>query len=175
MNTAAIVFAALKEKSPSLFRALTDSGKLDEFVSERAEEIASEIVTRQMEIAAANGANKTDDPMEKVGILNMAGALAREAVFAEMLEFPEDDDPDADLMERLRMYPGWYWDACVSNRPLLPTPEKNGYFSGYDDAYSSEALLLALEAGSTVSIYSGPFNTKDDAHYALDIRWEVPE
>lgn len=71
--------------------------------------------------------------------------------------------------------PGKYWDATISNRPLLPVVDGAEPFAGYDDSYTSEALLAALDAGKTVKVHSGPFDTENDAHYALDLRWESPE
>lgn len=75
----------------------------------------------------------------------------------------------------LKGRPGKYWDATISNRPLLPVVDGAEPFAGYDNGYTSEALLAALDAGGTVRVYSGPFDTADDAHYALDVRWESPE
>lgn len=71
--------------------------------------------------------------------------------------------------------PGKYWDATISNRPLLPVVDGAEPFAGYDNGYKSETLLAALDAGKTVKVYGGPFDTADDAHYALDLRWESPE
>jgi hypothetical protein len=48
-------------------------------------------------------------------------------------------------------------------------------YAGYDNAYSSEELLAALAEGKTIRVYSGPYETNDAAHYALDVRWEPPE
>jgi hypothetical protein len=70
---------------------------------------------------------------------------------------------------------GKYWDAGISNRPVLPSTKETEPYHGYDDGYTSEALLAALDAGETVKIHSGPFDTADAAHYALDVRWESPE
>lgn len=71
--------------------------------------------------------------------------------------------------------PGKYWDATISNRPLLPVVEGAEPFAGYDDAYTSEALLAALADRRAITAHSGPFDTADAAHYALDVRWESPE
>ena len=70
---------------------------------------------------------------------------------------------------------GKYWDARISNRPLLHVIKVAEPFHGHDDGYTSEDLLAALDAGKTVKVYSGPFDTVDDAHYAIDVRWESPE
>lgn len=68
--------------------------------------------------------------------------------------------------------PGKYWDARFANRPLLPVIKGAESFAGSDDAYTSEAVLAALDAGQAVTVFSGPFDTEDAAHYALDVRWE---
>lgn len=75
----------------------------------------------------------------------------------------------------LKRSPGKYWDASISNRPLLPVVEGTGSCACSDDGYTSEDLLAALDAGQTITVFSGPYDTKDKAHYALDLRWEVPE
>lgn len=91
MSTPSLVHNALKEQNPTLFSSLQHSGKLTEFVQNRADEIASAIVSRQMELAKFNGLTESTPPMERVGILNMAAGLAREEVLSEMLEFPQDE------------------------------------------------------------------------------------
>jgi hypothetical protein len=70
---------------------------------------------------------------------------------------------------------GKFWDACISNRPLLPVVNDGELYGGYDNAYASEELLAALDEGKTIKVYSGPYDTKDAAHYRLDVRWESPE
>lgn len=75
----------------------------------------------------------------------------------------------------LKQNPGKYWDATISNRPLLPVIDGADPYAGYDNGYTSEDLLAALDAGKCVTVYSGPFETADEAHYALDLRWESPE
>ena len=70
---------------------------------------------------------------------------------------------------------GKYWDARISNRPLLPVIKGAEPYAGHDDAYTSEDLLAALDAGKTIKVLGGPFDTADEAHYALDVRWESPE
>ncbi len=75
----------------------------------------------------------------------------------------------------LKENPGKYWDARIAIRPLLPVIEGAEPYAAYDDAYTSETLLAALDAGQAVTVFSGPFDTEDAAHYALDVRWESPE
>ena len=82
---------ALKDKNPALFKELSATGKLTAFVTDLAEQMADQIVTLTLEIAAQNGANRAGSFQEKVGILNQARSLATETVLAEMLEFPQDE------------------------------------------------------------------------------------
>lgn len=75
----------------------------------------------------------------------------------------------------LKANKGKFWDACISNRPLLPVVKGAELYAGYDNAYTSEELQAALDDGKTIKVYSGPYDTKDAAHYRLDVRWESPE
>lgn len=89
MQTYDLVKAALKDKSPALYKSLAASGELTPFVTERADEINSEIVTLTMELSAK--ARKTAaDPMELAQILKGYDAMAREIVLSQMLEFPQE-------------------------------------------------------------------------------------
>jgi hypothetical protein len=94
METYGLVKAALKEKNPALFKELSDSGELHQFVTERADEINSEIVTLMMELSA-KARKATSDPMEVAQILKGYDSMAREIVLAEMLEFSQDDEDAA--------------------------------------------------------------------------------
>lgn len=94
----------------------------------------------------------------------------------EVVGGPFADWENVDVAEAiLKQNSGKFWDARISNRSLLATPEPNNPTSAYDDAYTSETLLAALKDGKVITVFSGPFNTADDAHYALDLRWESPE
>jgi hypothetical protein len=75
----------------------------------------------------------------------------------------------------LKENPGKFWDARIANRPLLPVTTGAESYAGHDNAYTSEAILAALDAGQVVTVFSGPFDSEDAAHYALDVRWESPE
>lgn len=92
-----LVRDALKIKNPPLFRELQMRGGLNEFLAEKVEEIQDAIHNREREIAQAQGYNRLlrTNPMEAVGVMNMASALAREEVLDEMLEFllPETSQP----------------------------------------------------------------------------------
>lgn len=91
--TETMVLQALKDKAPSLHQQLSEAGTLRKFVTERADEIEEATSDLTMRIASKKGAFREPfpSPMEKVGILNQAQSLARERVFAEMLEFPQDE------------------------------------------------------------------------------------
>lgn len=88
-STHNLVRDALKDKSPALFKELQMRGGLNDFLSEKAEEVQDAIHNREREIAQAQGYNQLllTDPMKAAGVMKMASALAREEVFAEMLEF----------------------------------------------------------------------------------------
>jgi hypothetical protein len=75
----------------------------------------------------------------------------------------------------LKVCEGKFWDACISNGPLLPVVNGGELYAGNDNAYASEELQAALDDGKTIRVYSGPYDTKDAAHYRLDVRWESPE
>ena len=100
--------------------------------------------------------------------------LAR--IGSEVVDGPFEAWANIDVAEAiLRENAGKCWDATISNRPLLPVVEGADGYAGYDNAYSSEELLAALADGKTIRAYSGPYETNDAAHYALDVRWESPE
>lgn len=94
MQTYSLVKEALKEKNPALFKELSASGELHQFVTERADEIDSETVTLMMELSA-KARKETSDPMEVAQLLKGYEAMATEIVLAEMLEFPQDDEDAA--------------------------------------------------------------------------------
>lgn len=94
----------------------------------------------------------------------------------EVVDGPFRDWENTDVSRAiLNANPGKFWDAIISNFPLLPVGNRAELFAGYDDAYPSEKLLAALDEGKTISVHSGPFETAEDAHYAIDLRWESPE
>lgn len=91
-NTEKMVLQALKDKAPSLHRQLSEAGTLRQFVTERADEMTEEIVTLTAEIAHRQPEYKNAKTLiERAGVLKMAESLAKERVFAEMLEFPQDE------------------------------------------------------------------------------------
>ncbi len=94
----------------------------------------------------------------------------------EVVDGPFDDWANIDVATAmLKENKGKFWDACISNRPLLQVVNGGDLYAGYDNAYASEELLAALDDGKTIKVYSGPYDTKDAAHYRLDVRWESPE
>lgn len=75
----------------------------------------------------------------------------------------------------LRGQPGKFWDARIYQVAMKPGEHGQPYFFGADNGYTSEALIAALDQGDSIQVFSGPFESQDDAHYALDVRWEVPK
>lgn len=90
MQTTDLVKAALKDKNPALFKELSATGQLSQFVREKSDEIRSAIVTLTMEMSAKDRAKHANDPMAISSLLKGHEAAAREIVLAEMLEFPQD-------------------------------------------------------------------------------------
>lgn len=87
-----IVREALKNKAPSLHAQLQKSGQLEAFVEERAAEIQESVdLTRSRLIDQRKALSKTDH-LRKVQDLAEIDRTAREAVLAELLEFPIDVD-----------------------------------------------------------------------------------
>ena len=92
MSMETTVRLALKDKNPALFKELSASGELNQFVMERADEINSAIVTLTMELSnKARMAAK--NPMEVAELLKGYEAMAKEIVLADLLEFPQDEAP----------------------------------------------------------------------------------
>lgn len=90
MSMQSLVKAALKDKSPTLYRRLATSGELDEFVTTRAEEISDAVVSMTQEDRLRGKWDKLG-PVECAARLATATSMNREVVLAEMLEFPTDD------------------------------------------------------------------------------------
>jgi hypothetical protein len=85
-----LVKAALKDKSPTLYRRLAESKELDGFVTTRAEEIVSAILSMTQEQRLKEKWDKLG-PVECAELIQVNAALNRAIVLAEMLEFPTDD------------------------------------------------------------------------------------
>ena len=94
MNTHNLVREALKEKNLALFKELSATGQLSQFVTETADEIRQQITGGAMAMMFKQGWNSLP-PMERVQKMNAAQAMMREIVLAEMLEFPQDDEDAA--------------------------------------------------------------------------------
>jgi hypothetical protein len=75
----------------------------------------------------------------------------------------------------LLQHPGKFWDARILRDASAQVQGGAHRFSGYDNAYTTELLLEALDRGDGIQVFSGPFDTQAEAGYALDLRWEVPE
>lgn len=75
----------------------------------------------------------------------------------------------------LMSHPGKFWDARTYTFPSEEAGQQPLPFCGSDNAFTSEELLRALDAGRSIQVFSGPYQTQEDAHYALDVRWEVPD
>ena len=90
MSMQKLVRAALKDKSPTLYRRLAASGELDEFVTTRAEEISDAVVSMTQEQRLKEKWDRLG-PVECAARMQTATSMNREIVLAEMLEFPTDD------------------------------------------------------------------------------------
>jgi hypothetical protein len=75
----------------------------------------------------------------------------------------------------LKSYPGKFWDARTIQVAEKPDEQVQLHYSGSDNGYTSEALMAALDLGDSIQVFSGPYESEDDARYALDVRWEVPD
>jgi hypothetical protein len=45
----------------------------------------------------------------------------------------------------------------------------------YDGVLSAEEICAAIAAGFEVWVMDGPFGSREDAHYVLDVAWESPD
>ena len=93
MLTENLVLAALKEKAPALHKELAAAGTLQAFVKERADEINEQIVSMVMQDRLRNKWDRLP-PMELVAAMKGSESLAKEIVYAEMLEFPPEETQD---------------------------------------------------------------------------------
>lgn len=75
----------------------------------------------------------------------------------------------------LKKRPGKFWDARAYQVDTNAVGESSPPFSGLDNGYTSETLEEALGKGNCIQVFSGPYESEDDARYALDVRWEVPD
>jgi hypothetical protein len=90
MQTTELVKAALKDKNPALHKQLTAKGELNKFATDLAEQINSQAVTLTQADRVREGWDKLG-PVESAARMRTANSLNREAVMAEMLEFPQDE------------------------------------------------------------------------------------
>lgn len=73
----------------------------------------------------------------------------------------------------LTQHPNRFWDARILRVDSKPGRNGQSHVSGEDNSYTSEALMDALDQGDSIQVFSGPYGSEEDAHYALDVRWEV--
>jgi len=89
MGYKAMVIEAIKTKVPQLHKELQAEGDLEAFAQNLSDEMSAEIDSLSLSIAKKNGYDQAKG-REQLSILNGAAGLARERVFAEMLEFPQE-------------------------------------------------------------------------------------
>jgi hypothetical protein len=98
MQTVNLVKQAIKDKAPALHRQLSARGELNQYATDLAEEISSQVVTLTMAQRVKGGWDKLG-PLECAAKMRIASSLNRELVLAEMLELPSDEttpsSPDA--------------------------------------------------------------------------------
>ena len=90
MQTITLVKDAIKEKAPALYRSLAASGQLNEYAQDLADQISSQVVTLTQAQRIKEGWDKLG-PVECAARMRMASSLNREAVLADLLEFPQDE------------------------------------------------------------------------------------
>ncbi|WP_367026221.1 hypothetical protein ABZN20_18635 [Methylococcus sp. ANG] len=81
---------ALKDRNPEMWTALRTAGELDAYLTEFAQMLV-EAFRMSYDRASHTADVQNLPPMEKVGRLNALEKEIEEVVFAELLEFPEDD------------------------------------------------------------------------------------
>lgn len=93
MSMIQTVLLAIKDKAPQLHRQLRANGELNQYAADLAEQIQENVGIEARKIAEHHGYSKLlkTEPMKAVGVMNMAGVLAREIVLAQMLEFPPEE------------------------------------------------------------------------------------
>jgi len=90
MQTVELVKAALRDKNPALHKELSAKGELNRFAADLAEQISEQVTTLTQADRIRGGWDKLG-PMECAAKMKMASSLNREAVLAQMLEFPQDE------------------------------------------------------------------------------------
>lgn len=66
---------------------------------------------------------------------------------------------------------GKFWWTRGEARQVYPEAS----WGSYDNARSTQEIFDDIAAGFDVCVMGGPFDTRDAAHYALDLAWESPE
>ena len=87
---AEMVKEALKEKEPQAYRELAQSGNLEQFAAERAEEMKEAAAALHYEMVEKTklATKEKKNPIEMAAMCNMALHQADEYVLATYLEFP---------------------------------------------------------------------------------------
>lgn len=88
-----IVNQALQDQNPQLGAELAATGMLDEYLTEFAQMLVEAFSASYGQASHMAEVQKLP-PMEKVGRLNALEKEIEEVIFAELLEFPEDDPED---------------------------------------------------------------------------------
>jgi hypothetical protein len=88
-----IVALALKDQRPKLWQELEEAGELDAYLTEFAQMLVAAF-NQSYGAASHTKEVQTLEGMEKVGELNSLERQIEEALFAELLEFPEDSPED---------------------------------------------------------------------------------
>lgn len=91
MQAETLVKEAIKDKAPKLHAELLAGGKLDKYAQELASQISSEVVSLTQQQRMLERWDKLG-PMECAARMKTAASLAQEAVLAELLEFPQDEN-----------------------------------------------------------------------------------
>lgn len=113
------VSLALKDKNLALYKELAASGQLNEYVTNLADEIQSEIVSLTQE-QRIKGKWDRLGPMECASKMKVAHSLNRELVLAQMLEFPQDTTDEEAAAEEFMQTHGY----PLEEYQALPKHEK---------------------------------------------------
>lgn len=88
-----MVRQALRDRQPSVYRKLKAAGLLDEFVTDRADEIRDYFTSEWMDQGARMNM-WTMEPFDRVALLNGLRPMILERVLAELLPKRLNDDGD---------------------------------------------------------------------------------
>jgi hypothetical protein len=77
---------------------------------------------------------------------------------------------EAGVLESYRVADRFWWVRGSATR-IYP----NAGPGSYDDCLGTQEIFDLIDQGHEIHVMDGPFKTRDDAHYALDLAWESPE